>query len=180
MTDEIWIDGEMARKTASEFVNEGGVPGVKAEMVDQAAFCVRNRYKAREWLFNQLERQRCREKYNIAFESDDGGEKERFAAARREYFDAYGEDFLGKDDPDMPWGDTRPEVAEETVAEAASDVASGGASGELARLRNENAALKAELDELNDRIAGLIVRLEGMAGGAVGAEPLPEDAGKTE
>ena len=175
MTDEIWIDGEMARKNESEFVNEGGVPGVKAEIVDQAAFCVRNRYKAREWLFNQLERQRCREKYNIAFESDDGGEKERFAAARREYFDAYGEDFLGKDDPDMPWGDTRPEAAEEVAEEVAEE-----ASSKLARLRDENAALKTELDELNDRIAGLIVRLERMAGGAVGAEPLTEDAGKTE
>lgn len=162
MTDEIWIDGEMARKTASEFVNEGGVPGVRAETVDQAAFCVRNRYKAREWLFNQLERQRCREKYNIAFESDDGGEKERFAAARREYFDAYGEDFLGKDDPDMPWGDTRPEAAEEAVAEAASGVASDGASGELARLRNENAALKAELDELSSKYNEVIERVNAL------------------
>lgn len=162
MTDELWIDGEMARKNASEFVNEGGVPGVKAETVDQAAFCVRNRYKAREWLFNQLERQRYREAYNITFDSDDGGEKERFAAARREYFDAYGEDFLGKDDPDMPWRDTRPEAAEETVAEAASDVASGGASGELDRLRDENAALKAELDELSSKYKEVIERVNAL------------------
>ena len=40
-------------------------------------------------------------------DSDDGGEKERFAAARQKYFDTYGEDFMGAD-PNTPWTDTYP------------------------------------------------------------------------
>ena len=110
MTNAIWINGEMAHKNASKFVNNGGVKGVTAATVDQSAFCVRNRNNAREWLFNELKRQRYREVHNITFDSDDGGEKERFAAARQEYFDTYGEDFMGVD-KSMPWQDTYPKGA---------------------------------------------------------------------
>lgn len=155
MADEIWVNGEMAHKNASKFVNEGGVSGVTAGTVDQSAFSVRNRHNAREWLFNELERQRYREAYNITFDSDDGGEKERFAAARQEYFDAYGEDFMGND-PDMPWQDTYPEEAVDKPVEA---VEKAEAAGQLEQLKAENAALKSELDTLKSKIEALMAKL---------------------
>lgn len=155
MTDEIWVNGEMAHKNASKFVNEGGVSGVTAGTVDQSAFSVRNRHNAREWLFNELERQRYREAYNITFDSDDGGEKERFAAARQEYFDAYGEDFMGND-PDMPWQDTYPV---EDVDEPVEFVEKDEDAGPLEQLKAENAALRSELDTLKSRIEALIAKL---------------------
>ena len=117
MADEIWVNGEQAHKNTPKFVNDGGVPGVSAGTVDQAAFNVRNRNNARAWLFNELERQRYREAYNITFDTDDGHEKERFAAARQEYFDAYGEDFMGED-PNTPWQDTYPTDNEDKPVEA--------------------------------------------------------------
>ena len=157
MADEIWVNGEMAHKNASTFINEGGVPGVSAGTVDQAAFCVRNRNNARAWLFNELERQRYREAYNITFDSDDGGEKERFAAARQEYFDTYGEDFMGED-PNMPWQDTYPVEAVDKPVEA---VEKSESAGELEQLKAENAALKSELDTMKSRIEALIARLTG-------------------
>lgn len=155
MADEIWVNGEMAHKNASTFINEGGVPGVSAGTVDQAAFCVRNRNNARAWLFNELERQRYREAYNITFDSDDGGEKERFAAARQEYFDTYGEDFMGED-PNMPWQDTYPVEAVDKPVEA---VEKSESAGELEQLKAENAALKSELDTMKSRIEALIAKL---------------------
>ena len=165
MADEIWVNGEMAHKNASTFINDGGVPGVSAGTVDQAAFCVRNRNNAREWLFNELERQRYREAYNITFDSDDGGEKERFAAARREYFDTYGEDFMGED-ANMPWQDTYPvEAVDKPVEDVDKPVeavdkpveavekkdegkSAGEDAGELEQLKAENEALRSELDAM--------------------------------
>ena len=155
MADEIWVNGEMAHKNTPKFVNKGGVPGVSAGTVDQAAFNVRNRNNARAWLFNELERQKYREMYNITFDSDDGGEKERFAAARQEYFDAYGEDFMGND-PDMPWQDTYPV---EDVDEPVESVEKAEEAGQLEQLKAENAALKSELDTLKSRIEALIAKL---------------------
>lgn len=155
MADEIWVKGEMAHKNTSTFINEGGVPGVSAGTVDQAAFCVRNRNNAREWLFNELERQRYREAYNITFDIDDGHEKERFAAARREYFDTYGEDFMGED-PNMPWQDTYPVEAVDKPVEAVEKAEN---SGEPEQLRAENEALRSELDAMKSRIEALIARL---------------------
>lgn len=155
MADEIWVNGEMAHKNASTFINEGGVPGVSAGTVDQAAFNVRNRNNAREWLFNELERQKYREMYNITFDSDDGHEKERFAAARQEYFDTYGEDFMGKD-PDMPWQDTCPVEAVDKPVEAVEKAEN---SGEPEQLRAENEALRSELDAMKSQIEALIARL---------------------
>ena len=107
MTDEIWVNGEMAHKNTPKFVNDGSVPGVSAGTVDQAAFNVRNKHLAREWLFNELERQKYREMYNVTFDTDDGHEKERFAEARQKYYDTYGEDFMGND-ANTPWTDTYP------------------------------------------------------------------------
>ena len=159
MADEIWVNGEMAHKNTPKFVNDGGVPGVSAGTVDQAAFNVRNRNNARAWLFNELERQKYREMYNITFDSDDGGEKERFAAARQEYFDAYGEDFMGND-PDMPWQDTYPvEDVDEPVETVEKDEDAGEDAGQLEQLKAENAALKSELDTLKSRIEALIAKL---------------------
>ena len=162
MADEIWVNSEMAHKNASTFINEGGVPGVSAGTVDQAAFCVRNRNNAREWLFNELERQKYREAYNITFDSDDGGEKERFAAARQEYFDTYGEDFMGED-PNMPWQDTYPVEAVDKPVEAVEKKDEGkGAgedAGELEQLKAENEALRSELDAMKSQIEALIARL---------------------
>ena len=155
MADEIWVNGEMAHKNTPKFVNEGGVSSVSAGTVDQAAFNVRNRNNARAWLFNELERQKYREMYNITFDSDDGGEKERFAAARQEYFDAYGEDFMGED-PNMPWQDTYPTDNVDKPVEA---VEKSESAGELEQLKAENAALKSELDTLKSRIEALIAKL---------------------
>lgn len=155
MADEIWVNGEMAHKNTPKFVNDGGVPGVSAGTVDQAAFNVRNRNNAREWLFNELERQRYREAYNITFDTDDGHEKERFTAARREYFDAYGEDFMGED-PNMPWQDTYPTDNVDKPVEA---VEKSESAGELEQLKAENAALKSELDTMKSRIEALIAKL---------------------
>ena len=155
MADEIWVNGEMAHRNASTFINEGGVPGVSAGTVDQAAFNVRNRNNARAWLFNELERQKYREMYNITFDSDDGGEKERFAAARQEYFDAYGEDFMGED-PNMPWQDTYPVEAVDKPVEA---VEKSESAGELEQLKAENEALRSELDAMKSQIEALIARL---------------------
>lgn len=162
MTDEIWVNGEMAHKNASKFVNEGGVSGVTAGTVDQSAFSVRNRHNAREWLFNELERQRYREAYNITFDIDDGHEKERFAAARREYFDTYGEDFMGED-PNMPWQDTYPVEAVDKPVEAVEKKDEGKSAGEdaeeLEQLKAENEALRSELDAMKSQIEALIARL---------------------
>ena len=159
MADEIWVNGEMAHKNTPKFVNKGGVPGVSAGTVDQAAFNVRNRNNARAWLFNELERQKYREMYNITFDSDDGGEKERFAAARQEYFDAYGEDFMGND-PDMPWQDTYPtEDVDEPVETVEKDEDAGEDAGQLEQLKAENAALRSELDTLKGQIEALIAKL---------------------
>lgn len=155
MADEIWVNGEMAHKNTPKFVNDGGVPGVSAGTVDQAAFNVRNRNNARAWLFNELERQKYREMYNITFDSDDGGEKERFAAARQEYFDAYGEDFMGED-PNMPWQDTYPT---DNVDKSVEAVEKSESAGELEQLKAENAALKSELDTMKSRIEALIAKL---------------------
>ena len=155
MTDEIWVNGEMAHKNASKFVNEGGVSGVTAGTVDQSAFSVRNRHNAREWLFNELERQRYREAYNITFDSDDGGEKERFAAARQEYFDAYGEDFMGCDS-NAPWADTYPVEDADNPVES---VEKAEEAGQLEQLKAENAALRSELDTLKGQIEALIAKL---------------------
>ena len=155
MADEIWVNGEMAHKNTPKFVNDGGVPGVSAGTVDQAAFNVRNRNNARDWLFNELERQRYREAYNITFDTDDGHEKERFAAARQEYFDAYGEDFMGED-PNMPWQDTYPTDNVDKPVEA---VEKSESAGELEQLKAENAALKSELDTMKSRIEALIAKL---------------------
>ena len=155
MADEIWVNGEQAHKNTPKFVNGGGVPGVSAGTVDQAAFNVRNRNNARAWLFNELERQKYREMYNITFDSDDGGEKERFAAARQEYFDAYGEDFMGED-PNMPWQDTYPTDNLDKPVEA---VEKSESAGELEQLKAENAALKSELDTMKSRIEALIAKL---------------------
>ena len=155
MADEIWVNGEMAHKNTPKFVNDGSVPGVSAGTVDQAAFNVRNRNNARAWLFNELERQKYREMYNITFDSDDGGEKERFAAARQEYFDAYGEDFMGED-PNMPWQDTCPTDNVDKPVEA---VEKSESAGELEQLKAENAALKSELDTMKSRIEALIAKL---------------------
>ena len=155
MADEIWVNGEMAHKNTPKFVNDGSVPGVSAGTVDQAAFNVRNRNNARAWLFNELERQKYREMYNITFDSDDGGEKERFAAARQEYFDAYGEDFMGED-PNMPWQDTYPT---ENVDKPVEAVEKSESAGELEQLKAENAALKSELDTMKSRIEALIAKL---------------------
>ena len=155
MADEIWVNGEMAHKNTPKFVNEGGVSSVSAGTVDQAAFNVRNRNNARAWLFNELERQKYREMYNITFDSDDGGEKERFAAARQEYFDAYGEDFMGED-PNMPWQDTYPTDNVDKPVEA---VEKSESAGELEQLKAENAALKSELDTMKSRIEALIAKL---------------------
>ena len=155
MADEIWVNGEMAHKNTPKFVNEGGVSSVSAGTVDQAAFNVRNRNNARAWLFNELERQKYREMYNITFDSDDGGEKERFAAARQEYFDAYGEDFMGED-PNMPWQDTYPTDNVDKPVEA---VERSESAGELEQLKAENAALKSELDTMKSRIEALIAKL---------------------
>ena len=107
MADEIWVNGEMAHKNTPKFVNEGGVPGVSAGTVNQAAFNVRNKHLAREWLFNEIKRQKYREMYNVTFDTDDGHEKERFVEARQKYYDTYGEDFMGAD-PNTPWSDTYP------------------------------------------------------------------------
>ena len=68
MADEIWVNGEQAHKNTPKFVNKGGVPGVSAGTVNQAAFNVRNKHIAREWLFNELKRQKYREMYNAAEE----------------------------------------------------------------------------------------------------------------
>ena len=155
MVDEIWVNGEMAHKNTPKFVNEGGVPGVSAGTVDQAAFNVHNRNNARAWLFNELERQKYREMYNITFDSDDGGEKERFAAARQEYFDAYGEDFMGED-PNMPWQDTYPTDNVDKPVEA---VEKSESAGELEQLKAENEALRSELDAMKSQIEALIARL---------------------
>ena len=155
MADEIWVNGEQAHKNTPKFVNDGGVPGVSAGTVDQAAFNVRNRNKARARLFNELERQRYREAYNITFDTDDGHEKERFAAARQEYFDTYGEDFMGND-PDMPWQDTYPTDNVDKPVEA---VEKSESAGELEQLKAENAALKSELDTMKSRIEALIAKL---------------------
>lgn len=155
MADEIWVNGEMAHKNASTFINEGGVPGVSAGTVDQAAFCVRNRNNARAWLFNELERQRYREAYNITFDTDDGHEKERFAAARQEYYDAYGEDFMGED-ANMPWQDTYPTDNVDKPVEAVEKAEN---SGEPEQLRAENEALRSELDAMKSQIEALIARL---------------------
>ena len=155
MADEIWVNGEMAHKNTPKFVNEGGVSSVSAGTVDQAAFNVRNRNNARAWLFNELERQKYREMYNITFDSDDGREKERFAAARQEYFDAYGEDFMGED-PNMPWQDTYPTDNVDKPVEA---VERSESAGELEQLKAENAALKSELDTMKSRIEALIAKL---------------------
>lgn len=155
MADEIWVNGEQAHKNTPKFVNKGGVPGVSAGTVDQAAFNVRNRNNARAWLFNELERQKYREMYHITFDSDDGGEKERFAAARQEYFDAYGEDFMGED-PNMPWQDTYPTDNVDKPVEA---VEKSESAGELEQLKAENAALKSELDTMKSRIEALIAKL---------------------
>lgn len=155
MADEIWVNGEMAHKNTPKFVNDGGVPGVSAGTVDQSAFNVRNRNNARAWLFNELERQKYREMYNITFDSDDGGEKERFAAARQEYFDAYGEDFMGED-PNMPWQDTYPT---DNVDKSVEAVEKSESAGELEQLKAENAALKSELDTMKSRIEALIAKL---------------------
>lgn len=162
MADEIWVNGEQAHKNTSKFVNAGGVPGVSAGIVDQAAFNVRNRNNAREWLFNELERQRYREAYNITFDSDDGHEKERFAAARQEYFDTYGEDFMGED-PDMPWQDTYPtndvDKPVEAVEKKDEGKSAGEDAGELEQLKAENEALRSELDAMKSQIEALIARL---------------------
>lgn len=155
MADEIWVNGEMAHKNTPKFVNDGSVPGVSAGTVDQAAFNVRNRNNARAWLFNELERQKYREMYNITFDSDDGGEKERFVAARQEYFDAYGEDFMGED-PNMPWQDTYPT---ENVDKPVEAVEKSESAGELEQLKAENEALKSELDTMKSRIEALIAKL---------------------
>lgn len=171
MSEIITVMGEAARKNPEKIINEGGFPGVSGKVVNSYGFDVNREPDARAWLLRELEKQRCRESLNIAFESDDGNEKQRFAANRRAYFERYGVDFVGAPDNNLPWEDTRPEAAGGAVEEAASDVASGGASGELKRLRDENAALRAELDELRARVEGLITRLEGPAGGAVGADP---------
>ena len=155
MADEIWVNGEMAHKNASTFINDGGVPGVSAGTVDQAAFCVRNRNNAREWLFNELERQRYREAYNITFDTDDGHEKERFAAARQEYFDTYGEDFMGKD-PDMPWQDTWPGEADKTDRidlPQAEAVDSEALFGQLSALESQVARLAEALHALEVKMA---------------------------
>lgn len=157
MADEIWVNGEMAHKNASKFINEGGVSGVSAGTVDQSSFSVRNRHNARAWLFNELERQRYREAYNITFDSDDGGEKDRFAAARQEYYDAYGEDFMGVD-LNMPWQDTYPtEDVDEPVETVEKDA--GEDAGQLEQLKAENAALRSELDMLKGQIEALIAKL---------------------
>lgn len=159
MADEIWVNGEMAHKNTPKFVNEGGVPGVSAGTVDQSAFNVRNRNNARAWLFNELERQKYREMYNITFDSDDGGEKERFAAARQEYYDAYGEDFMGAD-LNMPWQDTYPtEDVDKPVEAVEKDEDAGEDAGPLEQLKAENAALKSELDTLKGQIEALIAKL---------------------
>ena len=107
MADEIWVNGEQAHKNTPKFVNEGGVPGVSAGTVNQSAFNIRNKHLAREWLFNELKRQKYREMHNVTFDTDDGHEKERFAEARQKYYDTYGEDFMGAD-PNTPWSDTHP------------------------------------------------------------------------
>lgn len=159
MADEIWVNGEMAHKNTPKFVNKGGVPGVSAGTVDQAAFNVRNRNNARAWLFNELERQKYREMYNITFDSDDGGEKDRFAAARQEYYDAYGEDFMGVD-LNMPWQDTYPtEDVDEPVEFVEKGEDAGEDAGLLEQLKAENAALKSELDTLKGQIEALIAKL---------------------
>lgn len=159
MADEIWVNGEMAHKNTPKFVNDGGVPGVSAGTVDQAAFNVRNRNNARAWLFNELERQRYREAYNITFDTDDGHEKERFAAARQEYFDAYGEDFMGND-PDMPWQDTYPaEDVDEPVESVEKDEDAGEDAGQLEQLKAENEVLRNELDTLKSKIEALMAKL---------------------
>ena len=88
-------------------MNEGGVPGVSAGTVNQAAFNVRNKHIAREWLFNELKRQKYREMYNVTFDIYDRHYKKRFAEARQKYYDTYGEDFMGAD-PNTPWTDTYP------------------------------------------------------------------------
>ena len=155
MADEIWVNGEMAHKNASTFINDGGVPGVSAGTVDQAAFCVRNRNNAREWLFNELERQRYREAYNITFDTDDGHEKERFAAARREYFDTYGEDFMGED-ANMPWQDTWPGEADNTDRidfPQAEAVDSEALFGQLSALESQVARLAEALHALEVKMA---------------------------
>lgn len=162
MADEIWVNGEMAHKNASKFVNEGSVSGVTAGTVDQSAFSVRNRNNARAWLFNELERQRYREAYNITFDSDDGGEKERFAAARQEYFDTYGEDFMGED-ANMPWQDTYPVEAVDKPVEAVEKKdegkSAGEDAGELEQLKAENKALRSELDAMKRQVETLIAKL---------------------
>ena len=91
MADETWVNGEMAHKNTPKFVNKGGVSGVTAGTVNQAAFNVRNKHIAREWLYNEIKRQKYREMYNVTFDTDDGHEKERFAEARQKYYDTYGE-----------------------------------------------------------------------------------------
>ena len=162
MADEIWVNGEQAHKNTPKFVNKGGVSGVTAGTVDQSAFCVRNRNNAREWLFNELKRQKYREVHNITFDSDDGGEKERFAAARQEYFDAYGEDFMGED-PDMPWQDTCPVEAVDKPVEAVDKpveaVEKAENTEELEQLKAENEALRSELDAMKSQIETLIAKL---------------------
>ena len=159
MADEIWVNGEMAHKNTPKFVNEGGVPGVSAGTVDQAAFNVRNKHLAREWLFNELERQKYREMYNITFDSDDGGEKERFAAARKEYFDTYGEDFMGNDE-NMPWTDTYPgEAIDKPVESVEKDESSEENNEQIKQLKEENTALREELENLNTRINELMDKL---------------------
>ena len=107
MADETWVNGEQAHKNTPKFVNKGGVSGVTAGTVDQAAFNVRNKHIDWEWTFNEIKRQKYREMYNVIFDTDDGHEKERFAEARQKYFDTYGEDFMGAD-PNTPWADTYP------------------------------------------------------------------------
>ena len=54
MADEIWVNGEQAHKNTPKFVNEGGVPGVSAGTVNQAAFNVRNKHPYNvHWSFRE-------------------------------------------------------------------------------------------------------------------------------
>ena len=154
MADEIWVNGEMAHKNTPKFVNEGSVSGVTAGTVDQSAFSIRNRHNAREWLFNELEMQRYREAYNITFDSDDGGEKERFAAARQEYYDAYGEDFMGCDS-NAPWADTYP-----VEADAADEIDLPQAeAGDTEELFAQLSALESQVARLAEALHALEVKM---------------------
>lgn len=168
MSEIITVMGEAARKNPEKIINEGGFPGVSGKVVNSYGFDVNREPDARAWLLRELEKQRCRESLNIAFESDDGNEKQRFAANRRAYFERYGVDFVGAPDNNLPWEDTRPENVEKTVENTENSAPEKGESKDEYKIKYdqlsaEYATLLEKYEKMVEKVNEIIARYESEA-----------------